>query len=123
MRRKSSGIEKCSEINSVIAPNYDRINSSVQSRMRASVKKGGPWPAAADEEGDPMSMRILERRAAGLHLSRRETRPGLRQMLEVWLRRARTRRQLAALTDRELRDLGIDRGDCLRESAKPFWEK
>jgi uncharacterized protein YjiS (DUF1127 family) len=38
-----------------------------------------------------------------------------------WQQRARTRRQLMALDDRLLRDMGISRYDALREGGKPFW--
>jgi uncharacterized protein YjiS (DUF1127 family) len=33
----------------------------------------------------------------------------------------RERAQLRALSDRELRDIGISRYDALREARKPFW--
>ena len=38
-----------------------------------------------------------------------------------WQQRARTRRQLMAMDDRLLRDMGISRYDALREGRKPFW--
>ncbi|WP_343715880.1 DUF1127 domain-containing protein [Inquilinus sp.] len=68
-----------------------------------------------------MSTRVVERRVSRSALSRPATFAGLVQTLDLWLERARTRRQLDALTDHELRDLGLDRGDALREAAKPFW--
>jgi len=37
------------------------------------------------------------------------------------LERARQRRGLDALTDDQLRDIGLSRGEALREAAKPFW--
>jgi len=39
-----------------------------------------------------------------------------------WRDRARQRRQLAALDDRMLADMGINRCDVMRECDKPFWE-
>jgi uncharacterized protein YjiS (DUF1127 family) len=42
------------------------------------------------------------------------------KLVETWRRRARSRRELMARTDRELRDLGITRHDVSHEVAKPF---
>ncbi len=36
-------------------------------------------------------------------------------------RRSRERGQLAALTDRELRDMGLTRGDAAALARRPFW--
>ena len=44
-------------------------------------------------------------------------------MLEGWMERSRQRRQLAALTDLQLRDIGVSRIDALREAEKPFWKE
>lgn len=41
--------------------------------------------------------------------------------LTEWRRRARGRRELAQLPDRELRDIGLTRDDVMRECSKPFW--
>lgn len=38
-----------------------------------------------------------------------------------WLDRSRSRRQLARLDDRLLRDIGVTRTDADREATKPFW--
>jgi uncharacterized protein YjiS (DUF1127 family) len=46
---------------------------------------------------------------------------GLRSLIAEWLHRIESRRDLAALTDRELRDIGITRVDALGEAEKPFW--
>jgi uncharacterized protein YjiS (DUF1127 family) len=60
--------------------------------------------------------------AAGMLPGRSMTDAGsLRQTFELWLRRARTRRQLDVLGDRELRDVGLDRAAAAREANKPFW--
>ena len=55
-------------------------------------------------------------------------RAGLRQAVvrvidaAVHLRQAATeRRQLLALNDRDLQDIGISRVDALREAEKPLW--
>jgi uncharacterized protein YjiS (DUF1127 family) len=38
-----------------------------------------------------------------------------------WRERAVQRRDLAALTDDQLRDVGLTRHQARREAAKPFW--
>ncbi|MFE0752953.1 DUF1127 domain-containing protein [Inquilinus sp. NPDC058860] len=68
-----------------------------------------------------MSTRVVERRVPRSALPGPVTFAGWRQVFGLWLRRARTRRQLDSLSDHELRDLGLDRGDAMREAAKPFW--
>ncbi|WP_439887010.1 DUF1127 domain-containing protein [Pseudomonas sp. MBLB4123] len=45
----------------------------------------------------------------------------LHATLALWLRNARTRRQLAALDERLLMDSGITPADRRRELEKPFW--
>jgi uncharacterized protein YjiS (DUF1127 family) len=42
-------------------------------------------------------------------------------MVRVWLRRIRSRRELAKLEDRELSDIGISRAQARYESERPFW--
>jgi len=39
-----------------------------------------------------------------------------------WIRVARERRSLAELSDRQLRDIGIDVGVAASEAARPFWD-
>ena len=41
--------------------------------------------------------------------------------LAAWRWRARSRTQLAHLSERELRDIGLTPADAARECAKPFW--
>ena len=41
--------------------------------------------------------------------------------VRVWRERRRTRRQLADMSERELRDIGIYRSDIAYETGKPFW--
>ena len=43
------------------------------------------------------------------------------KMLHVWRERWNQRRQLAELTDRDLHDVGLSRGDIFFEAEKPFW--
>ncbi|PJI48014.1 MAG: hypothetical protein CTR55_14690 [Pseudomonas sp.] len=42
-------------------------------------------------------------------------------LLRQWHQNARTRRQLAELTSRQLADLGISPSERVREISKPFW--
>ena len=46
---------------------------------------------------------------------------GLVDLLTVWRRRAASRRQLLAMDDRMLRDIGLDRVSAWDEARKPFW--
>lgn len=41
--------------------------------------------------------------------------------LLLWIERASQRRQLAALPDAALKDIGISRAECFHECRKPFW--
>lgn len=42
-------------------------------------------------------------------------------LMLTWLRRARSRRELANLNDVQLRDVGLNRDIIKREIEKPFW--
>jgi uncharacterized protein YjiS (DUF1127 family) len=42
-------------------------------------------------------------------------------ILFAWHERARQRRELLGLNDRELHDIGFSRADAAREGEKPFW--
>jgi uncharacterized protein YjiS (DUF1127 family) len=42
-------------------------------------------------------------------------------VIREWRQRARSRRELLALDDHMLKDIGITRVDALYEVAKPFW--
>jgi uncharacterized protein YjiS (DUF1127 family) len=46
--------------------------------------------------------------------------PGL---FAVWRDRAKKRRQLAAMRERDLKDIGLTRLDAAREVRKPFWRE
>jgi uncharacterized protein YjiS (DUF1127 family) len=52
---------------------------------------------------------------------RRHTFGDLVALYQEWRRRAQGRAELAALSDRELRDIGVTRYDARREIGKPFW--
>ncbi len=42
--------------------------------------------------------------------------------LLVWQRRADERVSLGQMDDHMLKDIGLNRSDVMRESAKPFWK-
>ena len=46
----------------------------------------------------------------------------LLMLMTVWYQRGRQRQQLAQLTDRELRDIGISYAEAQAEASKPFWQ-
>lgn len=46
----------------------------------------------------------------------------LSAIFKVWFQRARQRQQLAQLTDRELRDIGVSLAEAYSEATKPFWQ-
>ncbi len=41
--------------------------------------------------------------------------------ISVWRDRVRTRRHLAAMSDYQLKDIGVSRADAYSELEKPFW--
>ena len=43
------------------------------------------------------------------------------ELVRVWLRRSRERRELATMGEPEWRDIGLTRADVMRETGKPFW--
>lgn len=44
-------------------------------------------------------------------------------LMSSWIQRSSQRRRLAALSDREPKDLGLTRHDALHEARKPFWRR
>jgi uncharacterized protein YjiS (DUF1127 family) len=42
-------------------------------------------------------------------------------LLRTWWQRQRSRRELAQMDDRMLRDIGVSRSRALAEASKPFW--
>jgi len=47
---------------------------------------------------------------------------GILRTLVFWVQRARSRKDLAKLTDAQLWDCGLTRLDIETECAKPFWQ-
>ncbi len=45
----------------------------------------------------------------------------VRPLYRRWRNRARQRAELARMSDREFRDIGISRARVWREVSKPFW--
>ena len=43
------------------------------------------------------------------------------QIAESWAERRRQRRALMKLSDAMLKDIGLGRGEAVREAMKPFW--
>ncbi len=43
--------------------------------------------------------------------------------IDEWQARSRTRRELMALDERSLQDIGLSRGDAYMEYGKPFWRE
>jgi uncharacterized protein YjiS (DUF1127 family) len=46
---------------------------------------------------------------------------GLGPVLRLWRRRIRDREDLAAMSERDLRDVRLSRADVVAELRKPFW--
>ena len=46
---------------------------------------------------------------------------GKKDIFSIWAARIRARRALATMEERQLRDIGLDRGSAMAEAAKPFW--
>jgi uncharacterized protein YjiS (DUF1127 family) len=57
------------------------------------------------------------------HAVTARTHSGILAVIGEWLRRVESRRELAGLCDRALRDIGITRVDAMREAVKPFWRE
>ena len=60
-----------------------------------------------------------------VHIWTRKERPRKRtpSILAVWRERARKRRQLATMPERDLKDIGLTRLDAAKEVRKPFWKE
>ena len=65
-------------------------------------------------------------RLADLETPRAARQPLLIRLVDAvirWQERARERRQMTWLSERELRDIGVSRSEMARELAKPFWRE
>jgi uncharacterized protein YjiS (DUF1127 family) len=45
------------------------------------------------------------------------------QIALIWIERARSRRLLAQIDDRMMRDIGVSRAEIMVETSKPFWRE
>ncbi len=45
------------------------------------------------------------------------------ERIDEWQARSRSRRELMALDERTLQDIGFSRGDAYMEYSKPFWRE
>ncbi len=57
------------------------------------------------------------------HSGKKTAQSGLLATLELWLQRARTRRQLSELPAYLLKDIGLNEADRYQETSKPFWQQ
>ncbi|MBR0672542.1 DUF1127 domain-containing protein [Neoroseomonas soli] len=58
------------------------------------------------------------------HALRAAARPDLwRNIADRWLNRIRDRAAMATMTERDMRDAGLNRYDVARECSKPFWRE
>jgi uncharacterized protein YjiS (DUF1127 family) len=70
--------------------------------------------------GDRHHQRQRERTRAG---STRAVIADIMALVRAWRERRRARRQLSVMSARELRDIGLCRGEIGYEIGKPFWWK
>lgn len=59
---------------------------------------------------------------SSLLLGRRSGSAGIVRVLRHWVARTQQRRELLALDQRRLNDIGLTRADAVRESTKHFWQ-
>jgi len=75
-------------------------------------------------QGNSQSMLDLVPRSGLAQIIASDLAPVLDRMIETpiaWLERMRERRQLAALGDDMLKDIGVSRADVEHVVEKPFW--
>jgi uncharacterized protein YjiS (DUF1127 family) len=64
----------------------------------------------------------LQQSAGGhLYAQKDAAKPAVRRWNTFW-QRLTTRRALLRLTDEQLKDIGLSRGQALREAQLPFWK-
>lgn len=90
----------------------DAITAAAGAAIYVSTDRGSAPRSRSGEagRGDPRS--TSDRAGIGRRIA---------SILRVWFARRRQRLELAELDDDQLRDLGIERSEALRESRKPFW--
>ena len=92
------------------------------------------WPSVGDRLVDDGPSLDFDRAVddALAELSSDEPEPGTpsavswMDAVRIWSARSRERRalrELAELDDHFLKDIGVSRGQVLREAAKPFWQR
>lgn len=47
---------------------------------------------------------------------------GFRKLVRSWIEVSKQRRALAAMSDHQLKDIGLTRFDAETEAARPFWD-
>lgn len=110
---------------------HDRSLSAEPRMLRPALEQGGrrpDWlrPVAVEEADEPNWLEGLRdgRALDGLNLPAwRMLAASLREKIAVWRERSQSRRMLAQIDTRSLRDAGIDPGVADFEAAQPFWRK
>jgi len=93
---------------------------AIPAARRASRNLAGPQPATLSRlRGDTNhDRRPQSQNLAGAAIAVIEV---VLALVRVWRERRRTRGELAAMSDRELQDIGICRSEIANEIGKPFW--
>lgn len=73
--------------------------STLRDRLAATRLRRAPWPSSSPS----LAARMLS-------------------LLAEWRRRARSRTELAALCQHQLKDIGLSPAERARECAKRFWQ-
>jgi uncharacterized protein YjiS (DUF1127 family) len=94
--------------------NYDPMDLSFE-------YPGGHWhqPALPSELRDPIAAFASAMDSVLCKL--RVAMQRVTTTLSLWAERERSRRELEALSDYTLRDIGLTRADVWREASKPWW--
>lgn len=94
--------------------NADELGLWLIASLRSGIGRDGSAGACRLKDARPAPpMRNPLRRAVTL----------LARVLRMWRRRAVERHELAALSDRELRDIGLNRYELAHVIRKPFWKE
>jgi uncharacterized protein YjiS (DUF1127 family) len=67
------------------------------------------------------AMSMMRLSVTAVHSRHLPTWSELRALFIEWRRRARSRYDLMAMNERDLRDIGLTHGDAANEYVKPFW--